>query len=220
METCACIVCDGEPMPSDQLARFVEKCALVIAADGGITQLNRIGVSPHLFIGDLDSATESDLQENSPLETIRYSSEKNESDAELAIQAAIDRKADRIILLSAGGKRPDHLYSNLSLLTQFPGKLMMVEANFAIFALNREYPGCRLRMESERTISLFTFGESVSGLNITGTKWELSDHALKPGSLGLSNQAAGEDVEIVVGSGRLLVFAECSPDDVEYFKII
>ncbi|MBU1318737.1 MAG: thiamine diphosphokinase, partial [candidate division Zixibacteria bacterium] len=213
--TCACIVCDGEPASSEVLREFVERCSLIIAADGGIEQLKQIGVVPDLLIGDMDSAAEALTGGAAGAEIIRYPQDKNESDSELAVVEALKRGADRVLLLSAAGKRSDHFFSNLAILTRHAGRVFLVDGNFAVFSLDAETSGSRLKIEQHKRLSVFSFGESVQGLAVSGTKWELNDVTIQAGSLGLSNEATGAAVTISIQSGTLLVFAECRPDDIE-----
>ena len=54
--------------------------------------------------------------------------------------------------------------------------------------------------------SLFTLGGAVEDLNITGAKYPLSHHLLKPyDSLSVSNQIQEEEVVITYGSGQLVL---------------
>jgi len=197
------------------LREFVERCSLIIAADGGIEQLKQIGVTPDLLIGDMDSAEEALSHLAAGTEVIKYPQDKNESDSELAVVEALKRGTDRVILLSAAGKRSDHFFSNLAILTRHAGRVFLFDGDFTVFSLDAETSGSRLKIERHKTLSVFPFGESVHGLTVSGTKWELNDVTIQAGSLGLSNEATDAAVTISIRSGTLLVFAECRPDDVE-----
>ena len=59
MSKSALLICNGEP-PSRALARrLVSEVDLIVAADGGADVARRLGIYPHVIIGDLDSITES-----------------------------------------------------------------------------------------------------------------------------------------------------------------
>lgn len=90
---------------------------LTIAIDGGLRTFQEYGVAPHLIVGDMDSV-DTELLELYWEESILVTApaEKNETDATLAVDEAIERGADQILLLGATGGRIDHLLSNLMLL--------------------------------------------------------------------------------------------------------
>ena len=84
--------------------------AYVIAADGGAISAVECGIQPHLIIGDMDSV-DPELLENlqtQGAETQRYPVEKDETDLQLALLAAAERDARKILVLGALGGRLDH----------------------------------------------------------------------------------------------------------------
>lgn len=92
--------------------------AYVIAADGGAISAVECGIQPHLIIGDMDSV-DPELLENlqtQGAETQRYPVEKDETDLQLALLAAAERDARKILVLGALGGRLDHTLSNIYLL--------------------------------------------------------------------------------------------------------
>lgn len=213
--TRACIICNGEPASSELLRECIKRCDIIIAADGGIDQLSRIGIAPHFLVGDLDSIAEESMSDAGETEIIRYPQDKNESDSELAIIEALGRGAEAVTLLSATGKRLDHSFSNLSVLTRYAGRAFLFDGKFSVFSLDADISEAKLNMAQGRTLSLFAFGKNVSGVTVTGTKWELDNATVQAGSLGLSNESTGTVVTISSKTGTLLVFAECRPDDIE-----
>ena len=92
---------------------------LVICADAGIEHAERWGITPHLVVGDLDSATgdvEGWCLENG-IELMRFPVEKDKTDVELAIDVAVSRQVTQITLVGGcGGGRIDHSLANLDLL--------------------------------------------------------------------------------------------------------
>ncbi len=210
----ACIVCNGEALPKPLLVAHVSEADFVIAADGGVRQLLEAGLKPNLYIGDMDSSDVSVLSSDDSVETVTFDRDKNESDSELAVHSAISYGADRIILLSASGNRLDHTFSNLSLLSRYPGRLFLVDERLTCFALSDDIGSCQIECGKDKLVSVFSFGDAVSGLSIAGTKWELDGATLSPGSLGLSNMSAKRTVSVSIRSGCLMVFAECNPDNI------
>jgi len=207
-----CIICNGEPLPESMLRDHIERSDLVIAANGGIQQLIRIGHTPDIHVGDMDSSVAASVKPGALPEVIRLHHDKDQSDSEIAVSLALQRGTDSITLLSAAGLRMDHFFSNLSLLINHPGKLFLVDGTFAAFALSDIVCRCQIECEPDATVSVFAFGDRVRGLTLKGTKWALDGADLNPGSLGLSNTAIENVVFISINSGNLIVFAECDVD--------
>ena len=91
---------------------------LVIAADGGANWCAAWGWQPDLVIGDMDSLDEAvavRLQADG-VAFVRHPVEKDETDLELALRAAVERGADEIVVAAALGGRIDHTLGNLALL--------------------------------------------------------------------------------------------------------
>ncbi|MEZ4770045.1 MAG: thiamine diphosphokinase [Caldilineales bacterium] len=91
---------------------------LVVAADGGANWCAAWGWQPDLVIGDMDSVDVSvarRLQAHGvPFD--RHPVEKDETDLELALCAAVERGAEEIVIAAALGGRIDHTLGNLALL--------------------------------------------------------------------------------------------------------
>ena len=83
--------------PEEHLVFYREAVAnnagkrLLIAADGGLELFVRLGLSPDLIVGDFDSVKPETLERFTAVETIRYPREKDATDGELALRAALDR---------------------------------------------------------------------------------------------------------------------------------
>jgi thiamine pyrophosphokinase len=99
--------CETSGIPSD-----IFDGAFIIAADSGYDTAKKLGVVPHLLVGDMDSISEVP----SDVEIYRVKAEKDDTDTMLAISIARSRGADEIILVGGGGGRLDHLLSNIFML--------------------------------------------------------------------------------------------------------
>src|SRR2546430_6389146 len=116
----ALVILDGDLLGSDAwLAGLAKRADVVIAADGGATKLAKAGRRPDLVIGDMDAIT-TEAQRDLELAGVtleRYPTEKAQTDGELALDAAVKRGADEIVVVGAfGGPRLDHMAGNLLLL--------------------------------------------------------------------------------------------------------
>lgn len=172
----------------------------IIAVDGGLAYLDKMGITPTRIVGDLDSVDEALLQKYAHVPTIKYPTDKDYSDMELALLEVQD--FDEITLFGAFGKRIDHSLYNIVLLRRYPGKLIMDTGHQIAFCLNKafEFP-----TKKGQIISLLPLSDSVLGLNTKGLKWELSDATFTKEHMSLSNIALSSKVSIEFQKGELLV---------------
>ncbi|SFJ94372.1 thiamine pyrophosphokinase [Halobacillus dabanensis] len=89
-----------------------------IGADQGAEVLVEQGIAPDLAIGDFDSVSETSLKkiEQISQQMIIYPDEKDETDLELAINKALQRSPEHILLFGVTGGRIDHSQANIQLL--------------------------------------------------------------------------------------------------------
>lgn len=92
--------------------------SFLIGADQGAEVLVEQGLTPDLAIGDFDSVTSSSLEEikKKSREVHTFPDEKNETDLELAMNEALKRKPEHILLFGVTGGRMDHSQANMQLL--------------------------------------------------------------------------------------------------------
>lgn len=97
------------------------ECDLCIAADSGFDTAKRLGVFPHIIIGDFDSVDElpveyTDSETGEKSEIITHPAKKNETDTMLAASFAVQRGATELYIIGGLGGRADHTISNVFLL--------------------------------------------------------------------------------------------------------
>ena len=93
--------------------------SLVIAADGGARHARAFGLELDRWVGDGDSIDPADLAALAAtgVRVDRVAREKDASDTELAVLAAIEAGADELTILGGlGGARVDHALTNVALL--------------------------------------------------------------------------------------------------------
>nr|MBA3235343.1 thiamine diphosphokinase [Chloroflexota bacterium] len=142
---------------------------LVIAADGGARHAETLGVSIDRWVGDGDSIGADDLAalaaRGIPIERSRP--DKDESDTELAIRAALARDSTGVVIVGAlGGPRFDHSLANIGLLAmpELVGRMATILDGSARIRLIQA-PGpdgqavhCRLDGRSGDHVSLLPVG--------------------------------------------------------------
>lgn len=153
-----------------------------------------LGVTPDLAMGDFDSSAPPE-----GAEVIAFPAKKDYTDGELALSYAAERGFDEILLLGmTGGKRIDHLLSNILMLTRYPGAYMADETNeLYILRGGLEFSG-----RKGMTLSIIPVGGDLTGVCAKGFEWELEDADMEFGAgLGISNVITADTCVITAKSG-------------------
>ncbi len=190
---------------------------LVVAADGGARGAEGLGLGLDLVVGDGDSLAVADLERLVALgvRVERSPTDKDETDTELALLAALRSGADRLTLLGAlGGPRLDHELANLWLLAHPAlGAVPVTVLDEAVRVRLLQAPdpaGRPVRLDLSgppgALVSLLPFGGDALGITTEGLRYPLRDEPLRLGpARGISNVRLGSSAAVVLRSGRLLV---------------
>lgn len=184
--------------------------AYVIAADSGLDHARSAGLSPREVIGDFDSISKRGLKWAQQHAIIHdFSSDKDDTDTQLAIALAASRVPARLIVISGGGDRLDHTLAVIGALadvdvTSIPDVSLRWGMNVATVLHG---PGrANLTPPLGSTLSVIAISTPCTGVTLTGTKWTLSDETLQVLSgRGVSNIVEGE-VVITIRQGVLAIF--------------
>ncbi len=175
----------------------------IIGVDGGNNFLKKIGVLPNLCIGDFDSISPEVMKWLEGRKIIKFSKDKDKSDTYLALQKAEMFKAEEIYLFGGLGKRTDHTFSNILLLSKFD--FTFKEENMEIFSVkgsNMITMNCKIG----ETWSLLPL-EKIEGLNVEGFKYPIKNGVMEiQNPYGLSNVTIKSIVKIKIKRGILLIF--------------
>jgi thiamine pyrophosphokinase len=188
--------------------------ALVIAADGGALRAASLGLTPAVVVGDLDSLDPAELVrlEAAGIPIERTTVDKDESDAELAVLAAIARGAGRITVLGAfGGPRLDHALANVWLLSHPALRARdacLLDARVRIRLLDATAGPARATLigRTGDTVTLLPFAGRAEGITTSALRYPLEGETLEPGpARGLSNVRLAPAATVELQRGRLLV---------------
>jgi thiamine pyrophosphokinase len=207
------VVCAGGPVSEiTDLTKFNEVETVYIGADRGALHLLQNGIVPKEAVGDFDSVTETEYEMISKSVDIvgRFQSEKDETDTELAVSRALSYNPERIVLTGVTGGRLDHTESTLHLLYRLQTKFENI--SFSILNKSNELsmliPGNYQLISDKRFpyISFFPFGGPVTGLNLTGFKYETVNATIETGMTKFtSNELASSSCTISFHSGICLM---------------
>lgn len=180
-----------------------EEGDLLLAADGGLTHLERRGLTPHLIVGDFDSLGRVPEGNN----IIRHPVEKDDTDTMLAIKTGLERGYRDFVLYGCLGGRLDHAYANLQalvFLARRGASGWLLGEGLAVTAVRNG----RLDFgaDHEGVISVFCPDGEARGVTLTGLHYPLQDAVLTSAfPLGVSNRFTGEAASVSVEDGTLLV---------------
>lgn len=177
----------------------------VIAVDGGFASLEDVGRKPDMALGDFDSLG----YVPRGVRTARFSSHKDKSDMELALDRARSDRATDVYVFGALGRRLDHTLANLQLFAKFSETGMGVTAigdeEAIIFVTGPDAFEAPARERGN--VSVFAMNDACAGVFERGLEWELDDVTLtNRTSLGLSNELTGEAIMIGVEQGTIAIF--------------
>jgi thiamine pyrophosphokinase len=191
-----------------RLNTLLETADLIIAADSGAGHLRKLGQTPHVIIGDLDSIDPGTLAyfKEKKIPILSHPSKKNQTDMELCLAHALKQGADHITFLAATGSRLDHTLANIFLLTRTAD----TGVSARILDVQNELCVVKDRLEITGTagdlVSLIPASFKVEGVTVEGLAYPLCHHTLVMGSsLGISNYLAGPKALITIESGTLIV---------------
>jgi thiamine pyrophosphokinase len=217
----ALILADGDAPPRAALDAawpgWDSGVELVIAADGGARHAAGLGVTIDRWVGDadsLDSAAMSELAARGiPMERVRP--DKDESDTELAVFAALTRGATRLTLVGAlGGQRRDHELANVALLAldELAGMdVTIVDATTRIRmirapSVDASSAAVELVGRVGDLVSLLPWGGPVAGVTTEGLRYALDDEPLVVGrARGLSNVRTARIATVTLQAGWLVI---------------
>ncbi len=198
----------------DKIRPLLQPGDLILCADGGTRLVLALDLLPQAVFGDLDSIAGSDRArlESARVPINEFPSDKDQTDLELTLRHALERKPRAILIVGALGGRLDHTLGNISLLTD-PG-LAAIDCRLddGVEEVTLCSSLCSIHGKPGDLVSLIPWGSAVPGVRTEGLRWGLGGETLYPDkSRGISNEMLGETATIHVGSGQLLVVHRRSP---------
>ena len=198
------------------MAKFVIFCAagfenllepidgqdFILAADGGLTHLQKLGIEPHEILGDFDSLG------YVPQDARVFPVEKDDTDAMLAARRGLELGYREFLFYgSLDGPRPDHTVANfqtLQFLADRGAQGFLVGKDTVVTVIKNG--SLVLPALQEGIVSVFCMGRDAVGVTIEGLQYPLENGMLSAGfPLGVSNHFVGQEAKISVEDGSLLV---------------
>lgn len=180
---------------------------LLIASDGGYTQLIKKGYNPDVLIGDLDSLNNTIPND---IKVIKHPVMKDDTDTMLCIKYGIEKGYRKFVIFGGMGGRLSHTYANiqsLAYLTESGYECRLSSQSSDVYMIKNGkivFDEC-----SSGHISVFSYSETSYGVCESGLKYTVENAVLtNKFPLGVSNSFIGKPAEISVKDGVLLIITE------------
>lgn len=201
------VLLGGDLEPTPRLKAAIDG-ARFIAADGGMRHAATLGITPEVWVGDFDSTSAEEIETWSHVPREPYPVAKNATDGEIAVSAALERGARKLILAGAlGGERSDHALMHLlhAAALREEGLDVMLTSG-----LEEAWPlpvGRKTIGLPDRSLFSILGLTDLSGLSIENVRYPLNAFDLPFGSSRtISNVALGA-VTFTLDAGRAVVLA-------------
>ena len=201
------IFANGEADDLDYFRHIVYNTTYIICCDGGARFAAQLGILPHLIVGDFDSLDESVRvdYESQNVTFAEFPAEKNATDLELAVELALQKSPDEILILGGFGGRADHFLGNIQTLilaAKAGVKAFLLSSTTKTFVID-EF--AEIPREDYNYISLVPLEAQVYGITTTGLKYSLHNADMHFGTtVGISNEFVEPVAIVAIKSGLLL----------------
>lgn len=190
-------------MPTNDIYINTTDNPFVIAADGGLTQLNKIKIIPDLVVGDFDSLNYHPIHPA----VVKLPCEKDDTDVHASIKEGLARGYKLFYIFGGIGGRLDHTFANIQLLS------FLTENNASGFLFGDGLVATVIKNskicfknKKEGILSVFSVSDTSQGVFINGLKYSL-DNAIITASypIGISNEFIDASSIVSVKNGSLLL---------------
>lgn len=196
------IIGNGDDWKDKKIVTHCQKADYIIAADNGLSLLDRFQITPDLIIGDLDSIPEILLDKYQQIPVEKYPVKKDFTDSELSIKKAITIEPEEIILLAMTGNYFDHSYATIvNLFRNYQKGITMkiITSNSIIFPVVKKTTLFNLK---GRRFSLFPM-ETIKNISLRGSLYQFSKKDLQVTDYSIGNVVIDKFLEIEFDKGKL-----------------
>lgn len=176
----------------------------VIAADAGYRNATLMGVHINILIGDFDSLG---MIPDDVDEVMQLPAEKDLTDTQVAVETAIERGADEIIIVGSTSGRFDHALSTLAILEKYHEKHLPI---YIVNGQNRvryiKNSGFIVIRSQYKYFSIIAADAKVKGVSIEGAKYPLINKTLtRDHQFAVSNEIEKNAALINVKKGGIFI---------------
>jgi thiamine pyrophosphokinase len=175
-----------------------------IAADSGYENAIALGEKPDILLGDFDSIS---VRPDKDIETVEVPSEKDFTDTQLAIETAVRKGADDIVIIGGLSGRLDHTLSNLSALEDLWSKRIHAVATDGFNRVRYIDSSSALITRSHyKYLSVIAVSDVLKGVDIEGCKYPLKNAKISRSfQFAVSNEITGNCALIAIRKGKAFI---------------
>ena len=195
----------GGSILADNITEHPKGDDLIIAADGGYKNALALGVRPDILLGDLDSL--GDIKPPKTTEILQVPAEKDFTDTQLAVETALKRGADDIVIIGGLSGRLDHTLSNLAILRELFARNIYAVITDGVNRVRYIRSTSTLLARSRyKYFSLIADDEKAKGVDVEGGKYPLKNGVIyRNRQYAVSNEITGNCALIAVKKGGLFI---------------
>lgn len=198
----ALLLLGGDAPPEWLAHRCASESDIILCADGAANWAIPMGLRIDVLIGDMDSIDKRYLHDLSNTDIQISPREKDETDGQLALDLAMARGADSIVMLGGIGGRTDHFFGNIQLLVRAENRGVRAEMRGAKEILRVLGAGGHTLSGK---FSLVPLGGGVWIDDMRGVQYPLHQVPLALDTpLGISNAATSPDARLIIQSGLVI----------------
>lgn len=205
----AAVISNGTIVDYERIKNIlIKEYDFIICADGGAKHAYHMGIIPNLIVGDFDSLPNKilDYYSTQSVQIDTFPKKKDYTDSHLAIEIAVEKKAEKIGLFGCRGTRADHTLANVYL-------LFYIRKNKAAGVLIDDYNEIFLARSINTIsgkpgdiISLLSLSPITTGVTLKGFSYPLDNANLyRDNPIGISNELVGEEGYVYKNEGDLLI---------------
>jgi thiamine pyrophosphokinase len=202
----AFIYSGGEIYP-ENITEHPKASDICIAADSGFANAKALGERVDIALGDFDSLSGGAGSIPDGVEKLTVPAEKDETDTQLAVNVALSKGADDIVIVGGLSGRLDHTLSNLAILEA------LFDLGVPAVILDGRNRARYIRSTSTliprsgyKYLSLLAGDEKVKGVSVEGCKYPLKKATLNRRlQYAVSNEITGNVALISVRKGGIYI---------------
>ena len=183
---------------------LIDNADKIIACDGAIIPCLQHSVEVDYVIGDMDSLVDLTFEDlpKFGFEIHKIKDQEN-NDLTKAIIFAEQNGAKRIDIFGVEGGESQHQFAVFWCLFECSVEAYIHLSDCIVSTVTNS--SVKFSIEKEKSFSIFSLGR-CEGVSVTGSKWDLKNETLTPGSRGLHNISTGNQISISCEKGSLLIF--------------
>lgn len=180
-----------------------------VGVDRGASELIRYGIQPSYAFGDFDSISSQERETLGVDSNIFvFPQAKDKTDLELALDWAVEKQPESIVVFGATGGRLDHELANIQLLRKGIEGCFDIEIVDQQNRMMAKGPG-QYTLDEDADfpyVSFLPLNNGVKGLTLEGFKYPLTDMEVQSaGTLTVSNELIAKSGTFSFSSGIVIV---------------